>query len=243
MIVLSVGMPRAGSGWHYNLVHDLVVVSGGKDARQIRKRFLLTPILTEVNCNIGALTRKRVYPLMVPSLLGNTFAIKSHAGPRPWVDNLIAQKKIKPIYIYRDPRAALLSAYEYGQRAVANNRPNAFSHLETIEKAIVYMQGYIEISKAWLANSDTLHVRYEDFLSNYPDEVNRLIIYLGISGQGSGFAEVIEQYKPGQAQLGEKGLHFSKGQPQRFRQVLTQDQLKQCEKVFGNYLDLVGYER
>ena len=24
MIILSVGMPRAGSGWHYNLIHDLM---------------------------------------------------------------------------------------------------------------------------------------------------------------------------------------------------------------------------
>ena len=24
-LIVSVGMPRAGSGWHYNLIHDLVV--------------------------------------------------------------------------------------------------------------------------------------------------------------------------------------------------------------------------
>ena len=28
MIVLAVGMPRAGSGWHYNLVHDLMKTTG-----------------------------------------------------------------------------------------------------------------------------------------------------------------------------------------------------------------------
>ena len=37
MIVLAVGMPRAGSGWHYNLVHDLMKTTGCADARQIRE--------------------------------------------------------------------------------------------------------------------------------------------------------------------------------------------------------------
>ena len=36
MIVLSVGMPRAGSGWHYNLIHDLMKTAGATDAREIR---------------------------------------------------------------------------------------------------------------------------------------------------------------------------------------------------------------
>jgi len=38
MIVLSVGMPRAGSGWHYNLVHDLMKTTGCAEAREIRVR-------------------------------------------------------------------------------------------------------------------------------------------------------------------------------------------------------------
>ena len=38
MIVLSVGMPRAGSGWHYNLIHDLMETAGYTDARIIREK-------------------------------------------------------------------------------------------------------------------------------------------------------------------------------------------------------------
>ena len=115
-IILAVGMPRAGSGWHYNLVHDLIVSSGGQDARDIRQRYYLGPILTEVNCNIGALTPQRLIPVTVPALMGNTFVIKAHAGPKPLALRLIHSGLIQPTYIYRDPRDALLSAYEYGQR-------------------------------------------------------------------------------------------------------------------------------
>lgn len=41
MITLAAGMPRAGSGWHYNLVHDLVVANGGREARLMRTRYHL----------------------------------------------------------------------------------------------------------------------------------------------------------------------------------------------------------
>ncbi len=37
MIVLSVGMPRAGSGWHYNLIHDLMKTAGAADAHESGK--------------------------------------------------------------------------------------------------------------------------------------------------------------------------------------------------------------
>ena len=52
MIILSVGMPRAGSGWHYNLIHDLMKTTGAVDARVIREKYRLQGILTEVNYNI-----------------------------------------------------------------------------------------------------------------------------------------------------------------------------------------------
>ncbi len=41
MIVLAVGMPRAGSGWHYNLVHDLMKTTGCAGARDIREKYRL----------------------------------------------------------------------------------------------------------------------------------------------------------------------------------------------------------
>ena len=81
MIVLSVGMPRAGSGWHYNLIHDLMKTTGCADARDIREKYGLQKILTEVNCNIGVLSARRLGMVTVPALLGKTFVIKAHAGP------------------------------------------------------------------------------------------------------------------------------------------------------------------
>ncbi|MBN2501864.1 MAG: sulfotransferase domain-containing protein [Anaerolineales bacterium] len=242
MIVLSVGMPRAGSGWHYNLVHDLVVAAGGQNAREIRRRFLLGPVLTEVNCNIGALTTKRLLPVLVPSLLGNTFVIKAHAGPKPYALRLIENGRMRTTYIYRDPRAALLSAYEYGQRGLKDGRVNAFGHLTDIDTAIEFMLEYVDIWEAWMAEENVLHVRYEDLLGDYDLEMQHLADFLDIDAQLPAVVAVADKYRPGQNEPGQKGLHFHKGQPERFRTALTAAQLEACAQAFGPYLERMGYE-
>ncbi len=241
MIVLSVGMPRAGSGWHYNLVHDVVVAAGGRDARQVRRRYLLAPVLTEVNCNIGALTIRRLLPVLVPSVLGNTFAIKAHAAPKPFAEKLIMKGMLRPVYIYRDPRAALLSAYEYGQRGLADGRENAFSHLTTIETAIDFMLDYVRIWQQWLAVEGALCVRYEDLLEDYPAETTRLLQHLDIPATPAVIA-ALDKYRPGQTSKQDRGLHFHKGQPERFRQALSAEQLAACAQAFGPYLVDMGYK-
>jgi len=90
MIVLSVGMPRAGSGWHYNIIHDLMEVAGYDDAREIREKYHLQKILTEVNVNIGVLSLRRLGMVMIPALMGRDFVLKAHDGPTLWSRTLAA---------------------------------------------------------------------------------------------------------------------------------------------------------
>ncbi len=235
-------MPRAGSGWHYNLVHDLVVAAGGQDARTIRRRFLLAPILTEVNCNIGALTAKRLLPTLLPAALGQRYVIKTHAGPKPLAGWLVQRGWLKPIYVYRDPRAAALSAYEYGRRGLEAGRANAFSHLTTIEEALDFMRLYVEIWAAWRARPQTLVMRYEDLLGDYETETARLLAALRIAPDLPGVPATLEKYRPGQTRKEDRGMHFHKGQPERFRTALTAGQLARAAELFGPALLEMGYE-
>src|SRR5215213_1367779 len=107
MIVLSVGMPRAGSGWHYNLIHDLMKTTGSADARDIRKRYRLQDILTEVNCNIGVLSARRLALVTLPALVGNTFVIKAHAGPASASRVLQGLGVLRVTCMVCDPRDAM----------------------------------------------------------------------------------------------------------------------------------------
>jgi hypothetical protein len=241
-LILSVGMPRAGSGWYYNLTQDLVIASGGEDARTIRSRYKLGRFLTEVNCNLGTLSSYRLLPTMLPILFENSYVIKLHAERRPVADQFIRAGIIKPTYIYRDPRDALLSAYEYGQRMSSQGLTNAFSHLKTIDDAIDFMDFYVKLSAGWLASPQTLKVRYEDLKGDYDREVERLCVFLGIDPSSEIALRVSEQYRPGKPAQKQQGLHFVKGKIGRHQQAFSADQLDRCHRLFGDFLKAQGYE-
>src|SRR5581483_2344884 len=207
MIVLSVGMPRAGSGWHYNLIHDLMETTGCADARDIREKFHLQKILTEVNCNIGVLSARRLAAVTLPALMGNTFVIKAHAGPTRASRLLSTLGLLRVTYIYRDPRDAMLSAFDYGQRALTKGRPNAFSHLTDFDASLAFITDYVRIWEKWTREKNVLIARYEDLLTNYDAECARLVEYLRLDGARPEVRAVIERYRPEKAEA-QQGTHF-----------------------------------
>jgi len=240
MIVLSVGMPRAGSGWHYNLIHDLMKTTGCADARDIREKYKLQKILTEVNCNIGVLSPRRLGMVTVPALMGNTFVIKAHAGPSPASRMLANLGLLRITYIYRDPRDAMLSAYDFGQRALTKGRPNAFSHLSDFEKSLDFILEYARIWEKWMQEKNVLVARYEDLLMNYDAESAKLVGHLNLDGNKPEVRAVVEQYRPG-ANDSQQGLHFYKGKIGRFREAYTLEQQKILAEVLGVFLAPMGY--
>lgn len=241
MIILAVGMPRAGSGWHYNLIHDLLATTGCDDAREIRARFGLEKILTEVNCNIGVLSARRLVMVTRPALMGHTFVIKAHSAPTVWARALIQGGLMRAAYIYRDPRDAMLSAFDYGQRAVEKGRPNAFSHLTSFEKCVDFIAEYVAGWEQWMKVPSVLKTRYEDLLTQYDAEAVRIARFYGINPAEEKAAAVIAQYRPeGQAQ-GQQGTHFFKGQAGRFRERYSAAQQEILSKRFGAQLQKMGY--
>jgi hypothetical protein len=241
MIILSVGMPRAGSGWHYNLIHDLMKTTGCADAREIREKYHLQNILTEVNCNIGVLSARRLGMVAIPALMGNTFVIKAHAGPSPASRLMQSLGMLRITYIYRDPRDAMLSAFDYGQRALQKGHPNAFSHLTDFQKSLDFVMEYVHIWDKWVKQKNVLIARYEDLLINYDDEVARLVGFLKLNAGDPEVQKVTELYRPGAGE-GQQGLHFYKGKIGRFREAYSADEQAILREKLGSYLTRMGYE-
>ncbi len=243
MIILSVGMPRAGSGWHYNLVHDLMATSGCDDAREVRANFGLQGILTDVNCNIGVLSARRLLMVARPALLGHTFVIKAHSGPTIWARAMIGGGLIRATYIYRDPRDAMLSAYDYGKRVLEKQgRPNAFSHLTDFQKTLDFFTEYVQDWDKWMQVSGVLTARYEDLLQNYDQEAETLVRFLGLNPADEAVRAVVTKYRSdGQVQA-QQGTHFFKGQIGRFRERYSADEQKILADKFGPSLQKMGYQ-
>jgi sulfotransferase family protein len=241
MIVLSVGMPRAGSGWHYNLIHDLMGTTNCAEARDIRVKYHLQNILTEVNNNIGVLSIRRLGMVAIPALMGNTFVIKAHAGPTATSRLLQRLGLLRITYIYRDPRDAMLSAFEFGQRALTKGRPNAFSHLTDFQKSLDFMMDYVRIWEKWSNEKDVLTARYEDLLTNYDAELTRLVGFLKVDESNPAAQKVIETYRSGAIE-GQQGLHFYKGRIGRFLEAYSAEERDVLAKKFGPALKRMGYE-
>ncbi len=241
MIYLSVGMPRAGSGWHYNLINDLMKTTGCAEARDIREKFHLQKILTEVNCNIGVLSARRMGMVALPALTGNTFVIKAHAGPTSSSRLLQRVGLLRITYIYRDPRDAMLSAYEYGQRALQKGRPNAFSHLTDFDKSLAFIMDYVRIWEKWTKEKNLLTARYEDLLTNYDSEVTRLVKFLNLRADQPEVRKVTDAFRPEKGE-GQQGLHFYKGKIGRFRESYSAGQKAILKEKMGAYLPRMGYE-
>ncbi len=241
MMILSVGMPRAGSGWFYNLMQDLVVENGGTDSHWIRQHFHLNRIWSEVNCNIGVLSTRRLFMSMLPGLLGYTYVVKAHAAPSPPTQWLMKLGWLQAAYIYRDPRDAMLSAFENGQKARDNGRSNAFSELVDFDHALAFMKDYVQISTSWLALPQVLSIRYEDLVNIYDEQVEKLCKFLDVNQEADLIRAVIERYRPAQATINQKGLHFRKGVSGRYREKFTPEEIKVLNHIFSDYLINNGY--
>jgi hypothetical protein len=148
---------------------------------------------------------------------------------------------IRPTYIFRDPRDALLSAIEYGQRARQLGHSNAFSHLVDFDTALSFMQDYIGIWEAWMDCNQALHSRYEDLLTNYNREVHRLIEFLPVKLDDPALQNVIDHYRPRSESRDQKGLHFRVGKIGRFREKLSPEHEETVTQAFKPFLDRMGY--
>jgi hypothetical protein len=194
-----------------------------------------------VNCNIGVPSIRRLGMVAIPALLGNTFVIKAHAGPTRTSRLLQSLGLLRITYIYRDPRDAMLSAFEYGQRALQKGHPNAFSHLTNFQTSLDFITRYLRIWEKWMKQKNVLIARYEDLLTDYDNEVARLTKFLKIDGSSPKAREVINTYRPGAAE-GQQGLHFYKGKIGRFREFYNAEEQAILKSKMGPYLQRMGYE-
>ncbi len=241
MIVLSVGMQKAGSAWYFNLTNDLLIYFGYQDARRVRERWYLRPVLFGSNCNAGRLTAPKLALLSIPHLQGQTFVVKTHKGLTWGARRLISLGVIKPTFIYRDPRDVAVSAFEHGERLRAigsTHRP--FARLKCIEDAILYAAYRLKTWEDWSAIEQALLVRYEDLLRWPIEEMKRLVTFLGLELKDDDVSRLLEPYLP-ENLVDPLALHFNRGVIGRYKQIMTPAQIQLCNDLFSSHLQRMGY--
>ena len=254
MILLSVGMPKAGTGWLFNLQNDLFVAAGRSDVRRVRRRFHLHPLLKYANCNIGPLTVPRVLVIAALGILGLSFVVKTHAGPTPIVRLLLRVGLFRATYIYRDPRDAMLSAFDHGKQMRAAGMTNSFARLTSSEAGLAAVGRWLRVWSAWARTPGVLVMRYEDFKTD-PQRHLQAVAELCLISVGR---DEIEQLtggysttpKPSVIQepagtqrvvLSSDRLHFNKGMSGRFRSEMPVPLVAEFDRRFRRELSRMGY--
>ena len=77
----------------------------------------------------------------------------------------------------------MLSAMNFGERAIRKGRPNAFSPVADFGSAAEFMDVYVRVWDAWMNEKGVLLSRYEDLLEDYDTEAGRLAEYSGAGSQ------------------------------------------------------------
>jgi Sulfotransferase domain len=245
MLILSVGMPKSGSAWYYNLTNDLLVAGGCHDARMIRDRYNLHPILKYGTCNIQDPTDEKLQLLTSPPIGDHTFVVKTHAPPTEFLVGLIDQGSLKATYVYRDPRDTAVSGYEEGRKLREKGKVHrGVTRLETMTDAIQWSESWLKRSwDRWKNVKGVLRVKYEDLLANPQNELERLASFLCVEVESDVLKEIDHRWRPERLvpSKGKIPLHFNKGVAGRFRKAMNPEEQSYCQERIGPYLSEMGY--
>ena len=108
-----------------------------------------------------------------------------------------------------------------------------------MQQAIDFLKLYLRVWKQWTSMPEVHVMRYEDLLDDYDAEANGLARFLKADPAAPAVKEAIEFYR---SEQGSKGQHFQVGEAERFRQVLTPDQLETANMAFEPTLEAMGYK-
>jgi len=247
-VVLLAGMPRAGTAWYYSLLNDLWLSAGATDARMLRTRFHLERFMSSGNALVSMKLPNLLFALW-PYFRGHFYVIKTHTSPAAYPRRKVSQwflrKAIRsgwvlPLYIFRDPRDVILSAYEFGRRGTEEGRPNAFSRrVKSIEMGIDWMQEQLVNWKSWTTYPGVFVTRYEDLLADYDRQAVNTCHYLDLDHRSKPVEEIIEKYRPGAKP--QAGTHFYKGVAGRHRSQFNAKQNRLFLERYRNFISQMGY--
>jgi len=233
------------------MINALWAASGGGNYFDIIEKYKLNKRVMTVGSALIELRLPQLLWVCYPAMRGESFVVKTHSSPnaqswrilsRWFAHSLIVSEKMIPIYLIRDPRDAVLSGYEYGQRGLDQNKPNAFSHtFRTVESGIGWMENYLKTCwQDWKQFDRKLLVKYEDQRTNFHASVRKILDYLNIDADDPKIIKTLENYQPGAEP--EIGTHFHKAEVGRFRHEFSTQQQADCNQRFAPYLAEMGYD-
>ena len=241
MIIISAGMPKSGSAYVYNILNELVYVSGNADARQIKIKHNLEYLMKWHNNNIGSLSYKKLFRLWLISLKDATFFVKTHARHSRAAKVMNKLGMIRIVYCYRDPRDALISAIDHGKQIIERGENHSFAKMVEFDTALATVRGWLDIWKDYNNLPDVYMLKYENLIYNQAEAIKPVEDFLGIHIDNRKRNDILWKYSKNNISGERSGMHFNKARTNRFRSEMTQRQKRKCLTAFAKFLELMSY--
>ncbi len=244
MLVVSAGMPKAGTAFLYNVINGLLVAGGGADARAVKDKYRLHRLMRWHNNNIGPLTLSSLARLWLVSLLTRPFVVKTHGPPTRALLALMRLRLVKAVYVYRDPRDALLSAIDHGKRIREKGENHTFARMTDFDSAFDAVRRWLRTWQHYMDLPAVLKVRYEDLVEQPVPTAQRVVKYLGLKVDDATAQDIVaanDLAKQRQHDRDDTEQHFNKGVCYRYRTEMPDAHRQRFRDTLGDTLLAMGY--
>lgn len=244
MLVVSAGMPKAGTAFLYNVINGLLVAGGGADARAVKEKHRLHRLMRWYNNNIRRPTLPRLARLWLISLFTGPFVVKTHKPPTRALLAFMRLGLVKAVYIYRDPRDALLSAIDHGKRIQEMGQNHTFALMTEFDSAFAGVRRWLRTWQHYMNLPAVLKVRFEDLVEQPLATAQRLVKHLGLNlddATAEGVVAAHDAAKQRHQVRDDTRQHFNKGVCYRYRTEMPEALRQRFRDTLGDTLLAMGY--
>lgn len=241
-LMICAGMESAGTAWFFQLATDLLIEVGETPARELRDTHDLASTMRGENCNVGNELGQEVWDNLKDLASKHRFVVKSHGAPSAPFTDLISSGEVRAAYIYREPGAAALSAWNRGRRNREQGDEGApFTRLKSGYHAIAKMRlRQLPRFYRWSRQPNCLLVRYEDLCDDPRRVVDDLVDLMGLGQLDEATRDDIAQRFTGGKAAGNPALHYQKDNHEG-RRNFSALQARLASLLFGRARVAMGY--
>ena len=230
MIILNCGMPKSATTLVGEYQMDIVRLARPQNG------------IEQVH-DLGymqSLNRKKVNAVHQLSARYGDLVVKTHAKPSFWSRRLIARGGARATFCFRDPRDTMLSVIDHGVRTRQGlDGSGAFAEIHTLADAVSFAKASIGLYYAWQNYGKALFICYEALMRDKVEHLSRMATYFGYACKEEALRSIYEKHEV----LKKQAWNFNTGEVERWRREMEPEWVVQCERLFGDDLVAMGYER
>jgi len=248
MLILSGSLPKSGSTWLFHMTDALLISSGRPGIQELRKTCRLESVIPQRHCDISYTGPAKLLRLLPATLRGfrgrgHDLLVRTHFAPSRSFRLMMRLGLAKATYVYRDPRDVVLSAMDHGQRGRDCGSDHELMALTTLDKAIDYTRANLMPHfNAWMDTPGVLKLRYEDLTADTPGSLTQISEYLGLNLADEAIRAVAQRFDKSAMNRGDRvQMLVNRGTAARFRNEMTDEQLRITTDAFAPELERMGY--